>query len=65
VALNAADERGWERHSSRFLLASDSVKTTAKGNDGDQLRLHGWYIDIRSCDLRIYNPVGQRFEAAG
>jgi carbonic anhydrase len=30
-----------------------------------QLRLHGWYIDIRSCDLRIYDPVGQRFEAAG
>jgi carbonic anhydrase len=29
-----------------------------------QLRLHGWYIDIRSCDLRIYDPVGQRFEAA-
>jgi len=28
-----------------------------------QLRLHGWYIDIRSCTLHIYNPMEQRFEA--
>jgi len=27
-----------------------------------RLRLHGWYIDIRSCTLRIYDPVNQRFE---
>ena len=27
-----------------------------------RLRLHGWYIDIRSCKLQIYDAVGQRFE---
>lgn len=28
-----------------------------------RLRLHGWYIDIRSCTLRVYEPVRQHFEA--
>ncbi len=27
-----------------------------------QLRLHGWYIDIRSCSLQIYDPIKQSFE---
>ncbi len=27
-----------------------------------RLHLHGWYIDIRSCSLHIYDPVQQRFE---
>jgi carbonic anhydrase len=30
-----------------------------------RLRLHGWYIDIRSCSLEIYDPGRQRFAAAG
>jgi carbonic anhydrase len=28
-----------------------------------RLRLHGWYIDIRSCTLRIHDPVRQHFGA--
>jgi carbonic anhydrase len=27
-----------------------------------KLRLHGWHIDIRSCELQIYDPVGQVFQ---
>ena len=27
-----------------------------------RLRLHGWYIDIRSCELQIYDPEHQHFE---
>jgi len=26
------------------------------------LRLHGWYIDIRACELQIFDPSRQRFE---
>ena len=44
------------------LMTFPSIRQRVR--DGE-LRLHGWYIDIRSCDLRIYDPVGQRFEAAG
>ena len=28
-----------------------------------RLRLHGWYIDIRSCTLHVYDPVQQHFES--
>ncbi len=27
-----------------------------------RLRLHGWYVDIRSCALHVYDPVRQHFE---
>ncbi|MDH3641420.1 MAG: carbonic anhydrase [Gammaproteobacteria bacterium] len=27
-----------------------------------KLRLHGWYIDIRSCDLYVYDPIKQHFQ---
>ena len=27
-----------------------------------RLRLHGWYIDIRSCTLHVYDPDRQHFE---
>ncbi len=27
-----------------------------------RLRLHGWYVDIRSCTLHVYDPVRQHFE---
>ncbi|MBT3909700.1 MAG: carbonic anhydrase [Rhodospirillaceae bacterium] len=27
-----------------------------------RLRLHGWYIDIRSCTLQIFDPVQQKFD---
>jgi carbonic anhydrase len=33
-------------------------------SDG-RLRLHGWYIDIRSCSLRVYDPIQQHFESVG
>jgi carbonic anhydrase len=29
-----------------------------------RLRLHGWYVDIRSCSLHIYDPKQQHFEPA-
>ncbi len=29
-----------------------------------RLRLHGWYFDIRSCQLHIYDPNQQKFELA-
>jgi len=32
-----------------------------KVRDG-HLRLHGWYIDIRACQLSIYDPARQLFE---
>ena len=28
-----------------------------------RLRLHGWHIDIRTCDLHVYDPARQQFEA--
>lgn len=33
-----------------------------KVRDG-KLRLHGWYIDIRACQLSIYDPAHQLFES--
>ena len=27
-----------------------------------RLHLHGWYVDIRSCTLQIYDPIQQHFE---
>ncbi len=27
-----------------------------------RLHLHGWYVDIRSCTLHIYDPIRQNFE---
>ncbi len=33
-------------------------------SDG-RLRLHGWYVDIRSCSLHVYDPVQQHFEPVG
>jgi carbonic anhydrase len=33
-------------------------------SDG-RLRLHGWYIDIRSCSLHVYDPIQQHFESVG
>lgn len=30
-----------------------------------QLRLHGWHIDIRSCELQIFDPEKQAFETVG
>jgi len=27
------------------------------------LRLHGWHIDIRSCQLQVYDPTQQHFES--
>lgn len=30
-----------------------------------KLRLHGWYIDIRACELLIFDPARQSFGPAG
>lgn len=36
----------------------------ARVGDG-RLRLHGWYVDIRSCTLHVYDPQQQHFGPAG
>ncbi|NIV49876.1 MAG: carbonic anhydrase [Gammaproteobacteria bacterium] len=51
---------------SAVLVSLENLMTfpliSQRVSDG-QLRLHGWYIDIRSCTLHVYDPVEQHFEA--
>jgi carbonic anhydrase len=51
---------------SAVLVSLENLMTfpciTRRVADG-RLRLHGWYIDIRSCTLHVYDPVQQHFEA--
>jgi carbonic anhydrase len=50
---------------SAVLVSLENLMTfpriSQRVGDG-RLRLHGWYIDIRSCTLHTYDPVDQRFE---
>lgn len=53
----------------RAVLASLDNLTTfpfirRRVADG-QLRLHGWYIDIRSCTLQVYDSVRETFAPIG
>lgn len=50
---------------SAVLVSLENLMTFPSINrrvgDG-RLRLHGWYIDIRSCTLHVYDPSQQHFE---
>ncbi|MFQ5937976.1 MAG: carbonic anhydrase [Acidiferrobacterales bacterium] len=60
------EERARICEQSAVLVSLENLMTfpsiSQRVADG-RLRLHGWYIDIRSCTLRIYDPVRQHFEA--
>ena len=50
---------------SAVLVSLENLMTFAIVRDRvaeGRLRLHGWYIDIRSGVLHIYDPEGQHFE---
>jgi len=51
---------------SAVLVSLENLMTfpgiSQRVGDG-RLRLHGWYIDIRSCALRVYDPTRQNFVA--
>ncbi len=59
------DEKARFCEQSAVLVSLENLMTfpaiRERVSDG-RLRLHGWYIDIRSCTLHIYDPVRQRFE---
>lgn len=50
---------------SAVLVSLENLMTfpfvSRRVGDG-RLRLHGWYIDIRSCTLQLYDSVRQHFE---
>lgn len=50
---------------SAVLVSLENLMTfpSIRERVGDgRLHLHGWYIDIRSCTMHIYDPVQQHFE---
>jgi len=59
------DEKARFCEQSAVLVSLENLMTfpfiRERVSDG-RLRLHGWYIDIRSCTLHIYDPIRQRFE---
>lgn len=59
------DEKARYCEQSAVLVSLENLMTfpciRERVGDG-RLHLHGWYIDIRSCSLHIYDPVEQRFE---
>ncbi len=60
------DEKARVCEQSAVLVSLENLMTfpSIRERVGDgRLHLHGWYIDIRSCTLHIYDPVQQRFEA--
>lgn len=50
---------------SAVLVSLENLMTfpfiSERVSDG-RLRLHGWHIDIRSCELQIYDPTEQQFQ---
>ena len=59
------DEKARVCEQSAVLVSLENLMTfpAIRERVGDgRLHLHGWYIDIRSCSLHIYDPVQQRFE---
>ena len=59
------DEKARLCEQSAVLVSLENLMTfpfiRERVSDG-RLRLHGWYIDIHSCTLHVYDPVRQRFE---
>ena len=60
------DEKARVCEQSAVLVSLENLMTfpaiRERVSDG-RLHLHGWYLDIRSCTLHIYDPIEQRFEA--
>ncbi len=60
------DEKARACEQSAVLVSLENLMTfpaiRERVIDG-RLHLHGWYLDIRSCTLHIYDPIQQRFEA--
>ncbi len=60
------DEKARVCEQSAVLVSLENLMTfpsiRERVSDG-RLHLHGWYLDIRSCTLHIYDPIQQRFEA--
>ena len=60
------DEKARVCEQSAVLVSLENLMTfpaiRERVSDG-RLHLHGWYIDIRSCTLHIYDPIQQCFEA--
>jgi carbonic anhydrase len=59
------DEKALVCEQSAVLVSLENLMTFPTIRDrvsNGQLRLHGWFIDIRSCTLRIFDPALQRFE---
>ena len=60
------DEKARACEQSAVLVSLENLMTfpsiRERVSDG-RLHLHGWYLDIRSCTLHIYDPIQQRFEA--
>ena len=59
------DEKARACEQSAVLVSLENLMTFPSiqqrvGNG--RLRLHGWYIDIRSCTLHVYDSSRQRFE---
>ncbi|MEE8273531.1 MAG: carbonic anhydrase, partial [Alphaproteobacteria bacterium] len=59
------DEKARACEQSAVLVSLENLMTfpaiRERVSDG-RLHLHGWYIDIRSCSLHVYDPIQQRFE---
>ncbi len=59
------DEKARVCEQSAVLVSLENLMTfpaiRERVSDG-RLHLHGWYIDIRSCALHVYDPSRQRFE---
>ena len=59
------DEKARFCEQSAVLVSLENLMTfpsiRERVSDG-RLRLHGWYIDIRSCALHVYDPIRQHFE---
>jgi carbonic anhydrase len=59
------DEKARICEQSAVLVSLENLMTFPfiRQRVGDRrLRLHGWYIDIRSCVLHVYDPGRQHFE---
>jgi carbonic anhydrase len=59
------DEKARVCEQSAVLVSLENLMTfpciRQRVGDG-RLRLHGWYVDIRSCTLHVYDPGRQHFE---
>ena len=63
-ASPAAKARACEQ--SAVLVSLENLMTFPAIQDGvkaGRLRLHGWFVDIRGCDLQTYDPADQTFKS--